>query len=157
MEIKASAKYLRISPRKLRLLARGLRGLPPQKALEKLEFYPQRGRELLIKLIKQAVANATANFRQEESDLKIKGVQIGEGPVSKRMDKSHGARFDRGMIRKKTAHLYLTLETKEPSGSQTNQKKEVKVIKSDNKTVAGGGKSSFSASRRIRRTSGAKS
>lgn len=113
MEVKASAKYLRISPRKLGLLCSGLRGLTAQKALEKLGFYPQRGSELLVKVIKQAVANAVTNFKLQKESLKIKRIEVGEGPSSKRMDKSHGARFDRGIIKRRSAHLFLVLEAKE--------------------------------------------
>lgn len=113
MEIKASAKYERISPRKLRLLTKDLTGLSVGKALEKLEFQTQKGKGLLMKIIKQAIANAKNNFKIT-GDLAIKTIVVGEGPSSKRMDKSHGARFDQGMIKKRTAHVFLTLETKPP-------------------------------------------
>ncbi|MGB9637349.1 MAG: 50S ribosomal protein L22 [Microgenomates group bacterium] len=113
MEIKASAKYLRISPRKLRLLAKEFVGMTPQQALTKMEFYPQKGREFLRKVVKQAVANAKTNFQQDVNSLRIKSLEVGEGPSFKRIDKSHGARFDRGIIKKRTAHLFLTLESKE--------------------------------------------
>jgi large subunit ribosomal protein L22 len=112
MEIQASARYLRIGPRKLRLLTRGLKGLPPAKALAKLQLYPQKGAEFLIKTVKQARANAINNFKLTEEELKIKRVEVGDGPSFKRIDKSHGARFDRGIIKKRTAHLMVTLETK---------------------------------------------
>lgn len=160
MEIKASAKYLRASPRKLRMLAGGLRGLSARKALEKLAFYPQRGSELISKVVKQAIGNATANFKLAEDSLFIKKIEVGEGPSFKRMDKSHGARFDRGTIKKRTAHLFLVLEAKEEkNGSQLlpQKVKKAKVIKSSEKPVSEEGKSSFSASRRIRRTRGTKS
>ena len=124
MEIKASAKYERISPRKLRLLAKNLKGFSAGRALERLEFHPQEGSFLLIKVIKQAVANAKNNFKIT-NDLMIKTIQVGEGPSSKRMDKSHGARFDRGLIKKRTAHLFLTLEEKQ------------KVLKKDGKVDLG--------------------
>lgn len=113
MEIKASAKYLGVSPRKLRLLTKGLLGLSSKKALERLQFFPQWGTIYLSKVIKQAVANAKTNFKQEEDSLVIKRIEVGQGPAAKRMDKSHGARFDRGVIRKRTAHLFVTLEAKE--------------------------------------------
>lgn len=120
MEIKASATYLRESPRKLRLLIAGLRGEPAQKAMQKLSAYPYKGKEILIKLLKQAVANAENNFKLKEPFI-IKKIEVGEGPRLKRQDKSHGARFDRGIIQKRTAHVSLVLEAKEPE-----VKKEVK-------------------------------
>jgi len=70
------------------------------------------------------------------------------------MDKSHGARFDRGVIKKRTAHLFLTLEAKEEkteSKFQTKQNKEPKVIKE-----ARGEKASPPSSR-LRRVNGTKS
>lgn len=120
MEIKAKATYLRISPRKLGLLTAGLRGEPAQKAIQKLSAYPHKGKEILIKLLKQAVANAENNFKLKEPFI-IKRIEVGEGPRLKRQDKSHGARFDRGVIQKRTAHVSLILEAKEPE-----VKKEIK-------------------------------
>lgn len=120
MEIKAKATYLRISPRKLGLLTAGLRGEPAQKAIQKLSTYPHKGKEILIKLLKQAVANAENNFKLKEPFI-IKRIEVGEGPRLKRQDKSHGARFDRGVIQKRTAHVSLILEAKEPE-----VKKEIK-------------------------------
>lgn len=112
MEIKASAKYLRISPRKVRELTRNWKGATAESILTRLESYPQKGSEYLQKLVKQAVANAKNNFKID-STLKVKKIEVSEGPGLKRMDRSHGARFDRGVIRKRTTHLYLILETKE--------------------------------------------
>jgi len=154
MEIKASAKYLRVSPRKLRLLTKGLGGLTAEKALERLSSYPQGGTELLVKTIKQAIANATNNFKQEENILKIKTIEVGEGPSFKRMDKSHGARFDRGIIKKRTAHLFLTLESKEEKvegKTQPKQNKETNVIKEERV------EKTSSPSSRLRRVNGTKS
>lgn len=138
MEIKAEANYLRISPRKLRLLTKNLRGLSPQKAIEKLQFYPQKGKDFLVKLLKQGIANAVHNFKIAQEDLKIKSIQVGDGPSFKRLDKSHGARFDRGIIKKRTAHLFLTLEAPEKIEEKKDSSPKVKKapgLKSDSKTV----------------------
>ena len=113
MEIKAKIAYARMSPKKLGLLTVGMKGISPRKALEKLQFYPQKGKNLLIKLIKQAIANAVNNFKLSEDNLEIKRIEIGEGPRIKRMDKSHGARFDRGIIKKKNSKLLLVLTERE--------------------------------------------
>jgi len=141
MEIKASAKYLRISPRKLRLLAAGLVGLSAVKALENLEFSPHKGKEFLQKVIKQAIAIASKNLKLGESDLAVKKIEVGEGPSFKRVDKSHGARFDRGIIKKRTSHIFLTLESRE-----------------ENKITKGvEGRSTRPPSPRLRRVNGTKS
>jgi large subunit ribosomal protein L22 len=123
MEVKASAKYLRVDPRKLRMLTVGLRGMPAEKALIRLEAYPQKGSESLRKVVHQAIANAKNNLKLNSEDLVVKTIEVAEGPVFKRMDRSHGARFDRGIIRKKTTHIFLTLATKE--GKPTVVKKAV--------------------------------
>lgn len=128
MDIKASATYLRISPRKLRLLCAGMAGLKPDQALSKLNFYDKVGVEYIEKVLKQAVANAVNNFKLNKDDLKIKTIEVGEGPRIKRTDKSHGARFDRGIIRKRTTHLYLTLESKNEEGMKKVADKNNKVI-----------------------------
>lgn len=126
MEIKASAKYLRISPRKLRQLTIGWAGKPVEEVLKKLSSQPQRGREFLEKVVKQAIANAKNNFKVM-GDLKVKVVEVGDGTSTKRMDKSHGARFDRGIIKKRTAHLFLTLI----EGKKQVAASEVKLSKVD--------------------------
>ncbi|HUW24452.1 MAG TPA: uL22 family ribosomal protein [Patescibacteria group bacterium] len=113
MEVKASAKYLRVSPRKLRMLTRGLPGMRAEKALVRLKAYPQEGSEFLRKVVQQGLANAKNNLKLSPEKFVIKTIEVGEGPVFKRIDRSHGARFDRGIIRKKTAHIFLTLATGE--------------------------------------------
>jgi len=141
MEIKASAKYLRISPRKLRLLASGLVGLSTLKALENLKLSPYRGREFLKKLIEQAIANAENNLKLDKETMIIRKIEIGEGPSFRKIDKSHGARFDRGIIKKKTSHIFLTLESRE-----------------ENKITKGvEGRSTRPPSPRLRRVNGTKS
>ncbi len=131
MEVKASATYLRISPRKLRILTAGLRGLTPESALMKLNFQNQHGKIYLEKVIKQAVANAVNNFKLVKENLKIEKLEVGEGPRMKRMDKSHGARFDRGIIQKRTAHLSITLNEEQKEvvkGIQPKIAEEIKKV-----------------------------
>lgn len=133
MEVKASDTYLRISPRKLRLLTYGLNGLSAKSALERVEFYPQRGKDFLKKLLKQAIANAVNNFKLNKESLFVKKIEVGDGPRSKRQDTSHGARFDRGVIHKKTAHLYLVLDVKETPLAEISAGKVEKEEKRNSK------------------------
>ena len=126
MEIKASANYLRISPRKLRLLTSGWQGVSTEEVLENLSAYPRKGKEILQKLLKQAIANAENNFRVSKDRLTIKKIEIGEGPSFKRIDKSHGARFDRGLIRKRSAHVFLTLQVEEVPLARVSPKEKIK-------------------------------
>jgi len=112
MEVKAGAKYLRGSPRKARLVAKVVNGLPPTEAIARLTLLAPRPRLALMKVIKQAIANAKNNAKLNVDDLVIKQVRVAEGPRFKRIDKSHGARFDSGMIRKRFYHLEVILQPK---------------------------------------------
>lgn len=126
MEIKASAKYLRASPRKVRLVARAVAGLPPSEALNRLSLLPKRASVLVAKVIKQAVANGENNFKINPEEYIIGEIRVGEGPRMKKIDKSHGARFDGGIIRKKFCHLWVVLKGKRKDG---NDKKDMKDMK----------------------------
>ena len=84
MEIKASAKYLHISPTKLRLVARTLPGKKVEEALAMLRFMPQRGARLVRKVVMSAVANAEQRPQIDVDTLVIKGVQVDGGPSLKR-------------------------------------------------------------------------
>lgn len=112
MLAKAQRKYIRISPRKLRLVANAVKTLPPQEALSKLRFISKRGAGILTKVLKQAIDNAVSNYQLKAKNLQFKEIIVNEGPRMKRRDKSHGARFDSGLIHKRTAHLKVVLEKK---------------------------------------------
>jgi len=138
MEVKASSTYLKIGPRKLRLLTVGLVGLSTKAALVKVEGYSQKGKEYLEKVLKQAVANAVNNFKLDEDLLIVKEILTNEGPRLKRQDASHGARFDRGVIAKRMSHLSVVVGTRElPMATKVSEdnKKETKTtiaVKSKN-------------------------
>jgi large subunit ribosomal protein L22 len=111
--IVARAKFVRTSSRKLRLVADAVRGLSPDKAVENLKVMSKRAATPLMHVFQQGIANAKNNFQVSPGDLIIESLQIEEGPRGpKRMDKSHGARFDRGMKRRRLAHIYLKLTVK---------------------------------------------
>lgn len=117
MKIKAGAKYLRGSPRKARIIADMVAGMSPEKAISKLKLIRKRQVFPIIKVIKQGMANAKNNLKMTDlNDLKITKIEVQEGPRMKRMDKSHGARFDRGIIHKKFYHLWIVLESLKKNG-----------------------------------------
>lgn len=111
MEAKAQKKHIRISPRKLRLVVKAVKNLPPQNALTKLKFVNKRAAGILVKILKQAINNAKG-LKLDAENLRFKEIIVDEGPKYKRRDKSHGARFDPGTIKKRTAHLRIVLEEK---------------------------------------------
>ncbi len=83
MKIRATQKFVKMSPRKLRLVVPLVKNLSPRKAIEVLPFTRKRAAEPLVKVIKTALANAKQKG-VSESDLIFKEIQIGEGPKLKR-------------------------------------------------------------------------
>ncbi len=128
MEIKAKAKFIRMSPRKIRLVVDVVRGLEVKKALNQLNFNQKWAAEPVAKLINSAIANATNNFNLDENNLYIKEVKVNEGPSLKRWTpKAHGRATQ---ILKKTSHIDLTLgEIKETANAQANKSKIEEPIK----------------------------
>lgn len=112
MEVKAQLNYLRIAPRKVRLVARVLRGLPVDKAESQLNFIVKRTSGPLAKLLNSAVSNAENNFGLVKENLFIKELTVNEGAKIKRsMPRAMGMS---GMIQKKTSHIRIVLEEKVP-------------------------------------------
>jgi len=108
MEIKAQQSYLRISPRKLRLIVKELKGFSLDKAISSLPFVIKNGSSEIEKVLKQARANAVNNLKLDEKKLFIKEIQVGAGPTLKR-----GRPVARGMwhpIKKRTSHIRVILE-----------------------------------------------
>ena len=108
MESTATAKNIRKSTRKVRLVAETLRGHNPAEALELLKFTHKDSALPISKVIKSAMSNATNNLKMDEKKLIIKEIVVNEGPVLKRFQ----AR-SRGMahpILKRTSHITVILE-----------------------------------------------
>ena len=107
MEVKAISKYVRMSPRKARDMARAIQGLSVTEALKIAGFSERKAALQLEKTIRSAVANAENNAKLSAEDLRVKEATIGEGPAFKRF----WAR-SRGMvsrIRKRTSHITIVL------------------------------------------------
>lgn len=84
MEVKATEKYIRTSPRKLRLMADLVRGKKVEQALTILKFLPTPSAKDLAKAIQSAAANAENNFEMTLSDLKISKIFVDGGRTMKR-------------------------------------------------------------------------
>ena len=111
MESSAVAKYIRISPRKVRLIMDELRGRKVEEALNMLSFTPQKGGRILKKLINSAVANAQQNSGIDVDKLFIHSIFADEGPTLKRfMPRAQGRATK---ILKRTSHLTVILNDKE--------------------------------------------
>jgi len=108
MEIKAIAKYIRISPRKIRLLMREIRGKKVEEALNILTFAPQKGAPILRKLVNSAISNASQRPDTDVDSLFIKHIFADEGPMLKRFRPRAMGRATR--IRRRTSHLTIILD-----------------------------------------------
>ena len=111
METRAVLKYVRVSPRKIRLIMDQVRGRKVGEALQHLAFSPQKGAFLLKKLIDSAVANAQENANLDVDGLYIKRVFADEGPTLKRFRPRAMGRATR--IRKRSAHMTVILDETE--------------------------------------------
>lgn len=108
METRSVARFVRISPRKVRLLMDQVRGRQVGEALNLLSFAPQRGARILKKLIGSAVANAEQNAGVDVDSLYIMKIYADEGPTLKRWRPRALGRATR--IKKRTSHLTVVLE-----------------------------------------------
>jgi large subunit ribosomal protein L22 len=108
MEVKATARYVRISPQKIRLIMDEVRGRKAEEALRWLSFSPQKGSRLLKKLIDSAVASAEANKEIDVDTLVIKKIFADGGPTLKRFRPRAMGRATR--IKKRMSHLTVILD-----------------------------------------------
>jgi len=89
MEVQAKAKWVRTSPRKVRLVARTLRNLPVSEALVACSFMPKAAARDVAKVIRSAQANAENNFNLVKDDLVIKDIRVEPGPMLKQHLQAH--------------------------------------------------------------------
>ncbi|UCH00736.1 MAG: 50S ribosomal protein L22 [Deltaproteobacteria bacterium] len=108
MKVRAIARYIRVSPRKIRLLMREIKGKKVEEALNLLAFAPQRGAPILRKLINSALANASQYPDIDVDNLFIRHIFADEGPTLKRFRPRAMGRAAR--IRKRTSHLTVILD-----------------------------------------------
>lgn len=100
-------KNIQISPRKLRLLATTMKSLSPVEALDRMKFTNTKAARVLVQALKNIIADAKTNFNLNTDTLKFDTVKVDEGMKIKRMDKSHGSRFNRGIIQKRHSRLEI--------------------------------------------------
>ena len=110
MEVRAIARFVRISPRKVRRVMDQVRGKKVDEALQALSFAPPRGARIWKKVILSAVANAEQNAGLNVDSLFIKRVFADEGPTLRRFRPRALGRATR--IRKRTSHLTVVLDEK---------------------------------------------
>jgi large subunit ribosomal protein L22 len=110
MEVKAVAKYMRISPQKVRMLCGALKDRPVEAALSQLKFMPQKAAGILEKIVRSAVANADQNAGIDVDALVVRNVIVDQGPTLKRFRARARGRGTR--ILKRTSHITVILAEK---------------------------------------------
>ena len=108
MEVRAVAKYLRVQPRKVRIIADEIRGKSALYAAGLLRYHPSKSARLLRKVLMSAVANAEENHGLSAESLRIATIMVDEGPRLKRFQARAMGRANR--ILKKTSHITVVVE-----------------------------------------------
>lgn len=115
-QVVAKANYIRMSPRKVRLVADAIRGRKAEDAQNYLQVSPKRASRVLLKLLKSALANA--DFMNKEKDwgmdmdqLVIKRVTVDEGPTLKRFRPRAMGRATQ--VNRRTSKITIVLDMKE--------------------------------------------
>jgi len=124
MSVTAKLNYLRIAPRKVRLVADLIRGKSVEKAQTILNFTAKKAAPVLHKLLKSAISSAK-NLGFEEKNLYISKILVNEGPKYKRwMPRARGVAYE---IQKKTSHIILILDQIKPVKAKKAAKKKEKI------------------------------
>jgi len=105
--VRASARYVRIAPRKARLIADQVRGLHIEKARALLQFSPRGAAEDIHKLINSAAANAENNHDLIADEMRVSSITVDEGPTLKRFRPRAMGRAT--PIHKRTSHIAVAL------------------------------------------------
>jgi ribosomal protein L22 len=105
--VRASARYVRIAPRKARLIADQVRGLHIEKARALLQFSPRGAAEDIHKLINSAAANAENNHDLIADEMRVSSITVDEGPTLKRFRPRALGRAT--PIHKRTSHIAVAL------------------------------------------------
>jgi large subunit ribosomal protein L22 len=113
LEAKAHLRYVRISPRKARLVVDMIRGMDTTEAKAVLNFVPKKAARIVKKLLESAISNAVKNHGMKEENLYISKIYVDKGPTLKRWKPRARGRADR--ILKRTSHITIYVSQREGS------------------------------------------
>jgi len=111
MEARATARYVRMSPRKARQVVDLIRSKDVGEALAILSVTPQAASSVVEKVVKSAMANAENNYDMDPDLLYVAECYVDQGPIIKRFRPRARGMADR--IRKRTSHITVVLQEKE--------------------------------------------
>jgi len=133
-EVSARLRYLRMSPRKVRVIANEIKKLPALDALHYLKLVKKDASSPIMKLLDSALANGEHNFEMTKDNLFIKKIVVNQGPTLKRFKpRAHGRA---SMIRKRSSHIELILAEIKPTELKVKKvSKSESVKKDENKDV----------------------
>ncbi len=125
MEIKAKARNIKISPRKVRLVINVVRGMKVDSALSQLRFVSKKAVIPVTKLINSAIANAVNTYDLDKSNLFVKEIRVDEGITMKRwMPRARGRATP---LRKRTSHIILVLGELVDSGKKDAKEQDLEA------------------------------
>lgn len=110
-DVRASARFVLTSPRKVRLVVDQVRGRPAKEALELLRFSPKAAALPVSKVIRSAMANAEQNFGMNPEDLVVAGIWADTGPT--RRWRRFGARGRFKPILRRASHITVVLRQRQ--------------------------------------------
>ncbi len=111
MEAVARARYIRMSPRKIRQMVDVIRGKDAQEALAILKSSPRKSSYILRKVLESAMANAENNFSMNQDALYVHRAYVDEGPIIKRF---RPLGMGRGtIIKRRTSHITIIVKERE--------------------------------------------
>jgi large subunit ribosomal protein L22 len=122
-EVRAEAKWVRISPRKARLVAEHIRGRSVPEARAVLAFTSREAARAIEKVLHSAVSNAEANHGLSEDGLYIKAAYVNAGPMLKRWRPRARGRV--ASIKKRTCHITVLLAPATPAEEPTQSRGRV--------------------------------
>lgn len=139
MKTTVQLRYLRVAPRKVRLVADLVRGKHVAEAQRILAFTPKEGARHIGKLLHSGIAGAKHNHNANDAYLYISKITVDEGPKLIRYEMR--ARGSANQIQKKSSHITLELEDRSPVTEEPQKKEVKKKTKKDKQPVKAAAKS----------------
>ena len=133
MEVKAIAKNVRVSPKKVRLVIDQIKNKKPDEAVKMLDFVNKRATPALKKVIMSAIANAKNNYSLDEGSLLFKQISANKGLTFKRYRPVSRGRVHH--ILKRTSHIKVVLEGMEKKKAATTGSTDKKTEITEKKSV----------------------
>jgi large subunit ribosomal protein L22 len=109
MQVRAQARFVRMSPRKVQLIVETIRGQRASAALAQLQFAPQAAAREVWKVVRSAMANAENNYGLNPEDLFVTSAVADQGPPFPQRYRAK-ARGQAGPIKKKTTHITVIVD-----------------------------------------------